>query len=108
MDELKKYVRYGTESYPCSVIQIPASAQNPRPAVNRIHYVDNVDMMKLKVEFKGGYAVVDSHYFSLYPEDICKLEDWDDLQCVKVYYRRKTGNEKLSDVLMKITQVMGV
>ena len=40
-----------------------------------IELVDNVDTMKLKVEFNDGYALADSRYFSYYDGDMLLLPD---------------------------------
>lgn len=105
LNSLRGYVRYGTLSYPCSVIhgqegEFPAACQ-------KISYVDNVETMKLKVEFNNGYAFVDSHYFSQCSDGaILLLSDWKRMAGIKVYYRKNRNKEKMKDVLSKIKKIM--
>lgn len=101
--DLKDYVRYGTETYPCSVAEDLDKRFYESCGV--ICYVDNVETMKIKVEFNDGYAFVDSYYFSQCAGEIYLLSDWKCPQYMKVYYRKNKNKKKLGDVLTKLKQI---
>lgn len=100
IEDLKGYTRYGTDIYPCSVAE--DISDRFRESCARICRVDNVDTMKLKVEFNDGYAFVDSYYFQQNSGEVYPLSDWMCPQYIKVYYRRNKNKKKLCDVLKKL------
>lgn len=103
LEDLKGYVRYGTEMYPCSVVV--DSDKRFHEICGDICYVDNAETMKLKVEFNDGYAFVDSYYFSQCVGNVYEVADWKRPQYMKVYYRRNKNKPKLRDVLEKLRQM---
>lgn len=105
LDSLKEYKRYATAKYPCSVIK--SSNSEFEENCGRIRYVDNLETMKLKVEFNDGYAFVDSHYFSDCSGEIYQVEEISIPQHIKVFYKKKNHTKKkISDVLEKIQEIM--
>ena len=69
--DLERYTRYGTKSYLCSMMN--GQKNDPQLLTQGIELVDNVDTMKLKVEFNDGYALADSQYFSYSDGDMLLL-----------------------------------
>lgn len=103
LGDLAGYVRYGTEMYPCSVVEDAEGKLSE--ACSDICYVDNAETMKLKVEFNDGYAFVDSYYFSQCSGDVYPVSDWNCPQYMKVYYRKSKSRKKMNDVLAKLQQI---
>ena len=103
LDDLKGYTRYGTVMYPCSVVE--DVNDRFRKSCQKICHVDNVETMKLKVEFNGGYAFVDSYYFRQNSGNVYPVSDWRCPQHMKVFYRRNKNKKKLCDVLSKLRQI---
>lgn len=107
LESLKEYKRYATAKYPCSVIK--SSDSEFEKNCGKIKYVDNLETMKLKVEFNDGYAFVDSYYFSNCYGEIYQVEGICIPQHIKVFYRKKNRTKKkISDVLEKIQKIMEV
>lgn len=80
---LEGYKRYGTEVYPCSIQEISDEDGN----ILACEGVRNIDTLNLKVDFNDGYAIVDSHYFSMADGTIRKLKDYDGKCVLKAYFR---------------------
>lgn len=103
LKDLEGYVRYGTETYPCSMAE--GEEGGIYEACSHICHVDNAETMKLKVEFNDGYAFVDSYYFSQCSGNVYEVSDWNCPQSMNVYYRKSKNKKKMKDVLEKIRQI---
>lgn len=103
LEDLKGYTRYGTDMYPCSIVE--DISDKFRNSCGKICHVDNAETMKIKVEFNDGYAFVDSYYFSQYSGNVYPVSDWRCPQQMKVYYRRNREKRKLCDVLARLRQI---
>lgn len=103
LEDLKGYTRYGTDMYPCSIVE--DISDKFRNSCGKICHVDNAETMKIKVEFNDGYAFVDSYYFSQYSGNVYPVSDWRCPQQMKVYYRRNREKRKLCDVLARLRQL---
>lgn len=104
LKDLKGYKRYGTKMYPCSMIE--DKSPEFEEACNNVICVDNVETMKLKVDFNDGYAFCDSYYFSQCSGMIYEMEDIDIPQSIKVFYRKDSTKKKMYDVINKIRDIM--
>ena len=70
---------------------------DPQLLTQGIELVDNVDTMKLKVEFNDGYALADSRYFSYYDGDMLLLPGYDGECVIKAFYEKKKQKENKRD-----------
>ena len=102
--DLERYVRYGTKSYLCSDMNGPKN--DPQLLTQGIELVDNVDTMKLKVEFNDGYALADSRYFSYYDGDMLLLPGYDGECVIKAFYRKKRNKKKIKEILEELQNVV--
>ena len=102
--DLERYTRYGTKSYLCSVMN--GQKNDPQLLTQGIELVDNVDTMKLKVEFNDGYALADSQYFSYSDGDMLLLPGYDGECVIKAFYRKKRNKKKVKEVLEEIKNVV--
>lgn len=105
LKDLKSYTRYGSEEYPCSL------AADSVPEFSRfcgkVTCVDNVETMKLKVEFNDGYAFVDSVYFSECSGEILPVEGLSLMQEISLFYRKKNREKKkLNEIMLRIQEIM--
>lgn len=103
LEDLEGHTRYGTDMYPCSVVE--DVSDRFCKSCRKICHVYNVETMKLKVEFNGGYAFVDSYYFPQNSGSVYPVSDWRCPQHMKVFYRRNKNKKKLCDVLSKLRQI---
>ena len=103
LEDLKGYTRYGTDMYPCSIVE--DISDKFRNSCGKICHVDNAETMKIKVEFNDGYAFVDSYYFSKYSGNVYPISNWRCSQQMKVYYRRNREKKKLCGVLARLRQI---
>ena len=104
MKDLENYTRYGTKSYLCSVMN--GEKKNPQLFTQGITFVDNVDTMKLKVEFNDGYALADSEYFSFCDGDMLLLPGYDRECVIKAFYRKKRNRKKVRQILEELQNVV--
>lgn len=95
LDELYKYQRYATELYPCSLQKCGADAK----------IVNNVDTMKLKVEFNDGYAFADSVYFSFCEGKMKCVTDFNQDCVIKVFYITERNKSKVKSVLQTLDRI---
>lgn len=95
LKELAKCKRYATETYPCSMQHVEQEAR----------LVNNVDTMKLKVEFNDGYAFADSFYFSFCEGKMKLIKDLDEYCVIKVFYRSDRNKSKIKDVLKTLEEI---
>ena len=102
--DLEHYTRYGTKSYLCSVMN--GEKNNPQLITQGIVFVDNVDTMKLKVEFNDGYALADSQYFSFCDGDMLLLPGYDGECVIKAFYRKKRNRKKVRQILEELQNVV--
>ena len=65
---------------------------------------DNVDTLKLKVEFNDGYAFVDSRFFSSDDGELIILDDFDKTCLVKFYFKK--DRPEIRDVFMNLRELM--
>lgn len=103
LKELQGHVRYGTQMYPCSIVE--DSNHRFRELCGSLCYVDNAETMKVKIEFNDGYAFVDSYYFSQCSGDVYLVSDWKCPQSMYVFYRNNRNKKKLIDVLEKLRKI---
>jgi DNA-binding transcriptional LysR family regulator len=104
LSSLKGYKRYATCKYPCSML-----ADDEAEFLNfcgSVKYVDNIDTMKLKVDFNDGYAFADSYYFSHCDGQVRILEDYAPVCRIKVFYRKDKHRRKMNEVLKRIGEIM--
>ncbi len=59
-----------------------------------IELVDNVDTMKLKVEFNDGYALADSQYFSYSDGDMLLLPGYEGECVIKKHSTEKKETKR--------------
>ena len=104
IQNLDGYKRYGTKMYPCSIIE--NRSLEFWETCGDVTYVDNVETMKLKVDFNDGYAFVDSYFFSECSGIIYEIEDIDMPQSIQVFYRKDPTKKKMYDVLPRIKDIM--
>lgn len=104
IQDLEGYKRYGTNMYPCSMIE--GKSLEFASICEDVISVDNVETMKLKVEFNDGYAFVDEYYFSACDGTIYRVEDMNIPQSIKVFYKKDPTKKKMYDVLSKIKDIM--
>ena len=102
--DLERYTRYGTKSYLCSMMN--GQKNDPQLLTQGIELVDNVDTMKLKVEFNDGYALADSRYFSCYDGDMLLLPGYDGECVIKAFYRKKRNKKKIKEILEELQNVV--
>ena len=79
---------------------------DPQLLTQGIELVDNVDTMKLKVEFNDGYALADSRYFSYYDGDMLLLPGYDGECVIKAFYRKKRNKKKIKEILEELQNVV--
>ena len=79
---------------------------DPQLLTQGIELVDNVDTMKLKVEFNDGYALADSRYFSYYDGDMLLLPGYDGEFVIKAFYRKKRNKKKIKEILEELQNVV--
>lgn len=91
-------------SYLCSVMN--GQKNDPQLLTQGIELVDNVDTMKLKVEFNDGYALADSRYFSYYDGDMLLLPGYDGECVIKAFYRKKRNKKKIKEILEELQNVV--
>ena len=72
---------------------------DPQLLTQGIELVDNVDTMKLKVEFNDGYALADSQYFSYSDGDMLLLPGYEGECVIKAFYRKKRNKKKVKEIL---------
>ena len=97
--DLKPYKRYATEVYACS---LPKGEADIQALCAEPKLVNNIDTMKLKVEFNNGYAFADSKYFSFCDGKMCLLEDFEKSCVLRIFYKESHGQKKLKEVLGRI------
>lgn len=102
--DLERYTRYGTKSYLCSMMN--GQKNDPQLLTQGIELVDNVDTMKLKVEFNDGYALADSQYFSYSDGDTLLLPGYEGECVIKAFYRKKRNKKKVKEILEEIKNVV--
>lgn len=104
LKELKSYTRYGTKSYFCSMLD--GTAKQSGIISRGIECIDNVDTMKLKVEFSDGYALADSYYFSYCEGEMRLLPEYDAPCIMKAFYKKKRNHRKVKQVLEQLQHVL--
>ena len=102
--DFERYTRYGTKSYLCSMMN--GQKNDPQLLTQGIELVDNVDTMKLKVEFNDGYALADSQYFSYSDGDMLLLPGYEGECVIKAFYRKKRNKKKVKEILEEIKNVV--
>lgn len=106
VEDLKNYTRYGTKSYFCSMQD--GTAKKFRLISRGIECIDNVDTMKLKVEFNDGYALADSYFFSYCEGEMRLLPEYNASCVIKAFYKKKRNQKKVNRVLEEIQHVLSV
>lgn len=101
--DLEGYTRYGTRSYLCSMQD--GESEQSRLISHGIERIDNVDTMKIKVEFNDGYALADSHYFSYCDGEIRLLPEYDASCVIKAFYKKKRNKKKVKQVLEELQHI---
>lgn len=91
LKDLEGRTRYETKMYLCSIQEDKKESICSLPG--RVKSEDNVDTMKLKVDFYDAYAFVDSRFFPSYEGSIRLLEDYDGMCTIKAFYKKKQKNE---------------
>ncbi|MGF0033812.1 LysR family transcriptional regulator [Bariatricus sp. SGI.154] len=104
--DLERYTRYGTQSYLCSMQD--GESEEFRLISHGIERIDNVDTMKLKVEFNDGYALADSYYFSYCDGEIRTLPEYDATCVIKAFYKKKRNKRKVKQVLEELQHILTV
>ncbi|MGN1267616.1 MAG: hypothetical protein ACI4UH_06725, partial [Dorea sp.] len=59
---------------------------------------DNLDTLKLKVEFNDGFAFVDSQYFSYDDGELRTLEDFEKTCSLKFFYKKDGDKKRIEEV----------
>lgn len=104
VEDLRNHTRYGTQSYLCSVQD--GESDQLRLIDQGIECIDNVDTMKLKVEFNDGYALADSHYFSYCDGEIRMLPEYDASCVIKAFYKKNRNKKKVKRVLEELQHIL--
>lgn len=100
LKDLEGYRRYETKAYPCSMQQPLYNSEaddedqiQDDPAID-----DNVDTMKLKVEFNDGYAFADSRFFAYEDGEIRLLSDYKESCNLKLFYRKEKSKKRIEKI----------
>ena len=104
LSDLEGHKRYETKLYSCSR-QKGISQYTDKDEDEWVKCEDNVDTLKLKVEFNDGYAFVDSRFFSSDDGELRILEDFDKTCLVKFYFKK--DRPEIRDVFMNLRELMG-
>lgn len=95
LEELKEYQCYATELYPCSI----------QGEIEDKKVVNNVDTMKLKVEFNDGYAFADSVFFSFCEGKMKNVIDMNQDCAIFAFYKTGRNKSKLKSVLNTLDKI---
>ena len=105
LEDLEGYTRYETKAYSCSMQSVHPDATFQKMH-GKLKCEDNVDTMKLKVEFNDGYAFADSQYFSYEDGELRTLSDFDKYCVMKFYYKRDGNKKKKEEIFTHLQSVI--
>ena len=105
LEDLKGHTRFESRVYPCS-IQETEMDEEAHISQTDVKMDDNIDTMKLKVEFNDGYAFADSRFFSYEDGEIRLLSDFDKPCTLKLFYKKEKNKKKIERFLTQLQRVI--
>lgn len=108
LKDLEGYRRYETKVYPCSIQNAFKDEKEAAEEQTQedISVYDNIDTMKLKVEFNDGYAFADSRFFSYEDGEIRLLSDYKESCNLKLFYRKEKNKKRIQKIYRELQDVI--